>query len=382
MKRGAFAAIALATMAGAATARAQQPASAAGASAGAQSREDAAAYCDYVTGVADSLSALDLWPTIFGTAGLVSGQDVSPGGSLLGPTKRVIAGASYSLSGLYRGIQQRSGAQAECRRYHAVSQLHAFLEANKEGRTRGSLDAKLRVVEEALPRADAMLAAERAALQQSRATVEQVHALALRVDGLRALAAETRAERDAMARAPQPPPRPIADVLHARDEAEAEVERHEAHVRESRAWDVSVRGGYDQIFGTPASYTPLFALVTVSASVGGLFQPAAEDRANAGRVAWSRRQVEGADDRIEQYVALLQALRASDRKRLDDTRVLLADLESRWKMLQALPGDRVAEVAVVVWFDLIRTRAEDAYLAAHVADLDRLLGPGRAGTSR
>lgn len=372
MNRTTFAGITLAALAAATTAKAQ-------------SKEDAAAYCEYVTGIADSDSALDMWPTLFGTAGLVpsvevtaapgGGQTVSGGGTLLGPTKRVIAGANYSFSGLYRGIQMRSGARAECRRYQAISELHAFLESNKEGRTRSSLDAKLRVVDEAVPKAEAMLAAAKGALEQSRATVEQVHALELRVDALRSLAAETRAERDAMARAPQPPARPITDVLLARDEAEAEAERHEAHVRESRAWDVSVRGGYDQIFGTSASYTPLFGLVTVTANVGGLFQPAAEDRALAGRVAWARRQIEGADDRVEQYVARLRALRASDRKRLEDTRALLDDVETRWKALQALPGDRVVEVAQYVWFDLVRLRAEHAYLTTHVADLDRLLGP-------
>jgi hypothetical protein len=362
MKTMMFVSIALATLAAASTANAQ-------------SKEDAAAYCDFVTGIAESGSALDMSPTLFGTAGLVSGQDVSPGGSLLGPTKRVIAGANYSFSGLYRGIQTRSGARAECRRYQAISELHAFLESNKEGRTRASLDAKLRVIEEAIPKAEAMLATAKAALQQSRATIEQLHALELRVDGLRSLAAETRAERDAMVHAPQPPSRPIADVLHTRDEAEAEAERYEAHVRESRAWDVSVRGGYDQIFGTSASYTPLFALVTVTANVGGLFQPAAEDRASAGRVAWARRQIEGADDRVEQFVARLRALRDTDRKRLEDTRALLADLEARWKTLESLPGERVADVAQVVWFDLVRMRAENAYLVAHLADLDRLLGP-------
>jgi hypothetical protein len=346
----------------------------AAATARAQSRQDAAAYCQYVTGVAGSDSALDMAPVLFGTAGLVSGQEVSPGGSLLGPTKRVIAGASYSVSGLYRGLERRAGAEAECQRYRAVSEIHAFLESNKEGQTRGSLEAKLRVLEGALPRAEDLLLSAKAALAQARTTVEQVGALELRVDALRAMAAQTRAERDAMAVAPRPPDRPIRDVLRARDEAEAEAERREAHVRESRAWDVSVRGGYDQIFDTGFSYTPIFAMVTITANVGGLWQPAADDQAIAGRAAWTRRQIEGADDRVEQALARLRALRDEDRKRLADTRVLLADLEARYKVLQGMPGDRVAEVAQYVWFDLVRTQAEHAYLAAHLADLDRLLG--------
>jgi hypothetical protein len=340
----------------------------------AQSAQDAAAYCEYVAGVADSDSALDMSPTLFGTAGLVSGQDVSPGGSLLGPRTRVIAGASYSLAGLYRGVEMRLAARAECRRYRAVSELHAFLESYKDGLTRTSLEAKLRVLEEALPKAEQMVAAARAALAESRATIGQVGALELRVDGLRAMVAEARSQRDAMARAPQPPARSIADLMSERGEAEAQAERYAARVRESRAWDVSVRGGYDQIFGASYSYTPIFALVTVTASVGALLQPAADDRAVAGRAAWARLQVEGADDRAEQALARLRALRESDRRRVDETRVLLADLESRWDALQALPGERVAELAQYMWFDLVRVRAEHVYAAAHLADLDRVLG--------
>jgi hypothetical protein len=340
----------------------------------AQSREDAAAYCQYVTGVADSDRALDMSPTLFGTGGVVSGQDVSPGGSLLGPTTRVIAGASYSLAGLYRGIQMRSVAEAECARYRAVSELHAFLESNKEGLTGPSLEAKLRVLEEAIPAAEQMMASARTALAQSHATVEQVNALAVRVDGLRAMAAQTRADRDALARAPQPPARPIEDVMREHGDAEAEVERREARVRASRAWDVSVRGGYDRTFGTSASYTPVFALVTITANVGGLLQPAAEARAVPGRAEWARRQVEGADDRVEQALARLRALRDADRRRLDDTRLLLTDLEERRNTLLSVPGERVAEIAQSLWFDLVHVRAEHAYVAAHLADLDRILG--------
>jgi hypothetical protein len=158
-------------------------------------------------------------------------------------------------------------------------------------------------------------------------------------------------------------------------DAEAEVERREARVRASRAWDVSVRGGYDQIFGTSASYTPIFALVTVTANLGGLLQPAAEARAVPGRAEWARRQVEGADDRVDQAIARLRALREADRRRLDDTQLLLADLEERRSTLLSVPGERVAEIAQSLWFDLVRVRAEHAYVAAHLADLDRILGP-------
>jgi hypothetical protein len=369
MKVTPFLAALFASLAASASARGQSDDQAA-----ALQRSDAAAYCRFVKGVADSQSDLEMAPTLFGTAGLVSGADVSPGGSILGPTTRVIAGASYSLSGLYRGIAMRRGAEAECRRYRVLSELHAFLENNKEGLTRSSLQAKLAVLDEALPRADQMLAEVRAALAQARATVEQLDALQLRVDALRATAAETRTNLDSLARLPPQPDRPVTEVLADRDAAEAGAERYEARVRQSRAWDLSVRGGYDRIFGTSIPQTPVFAMATLTLNIGGLLQPGAEERATEGRVAWARSQVEGVDDRVEQAVVRLHAVLAAERRRLDETRVLLADLERRYEELRSVPGSKVAEYADYVWFDLVRTRAEHAYLSAHVADLDRLLG--------
>jgi len=108
---------------------------------------DAAAYCAYTTGVAASESALEMAPTLFGTAGLVSGADVSPGGSVLGPTTRVIAGVSYSAAALYRGIAIRAGAEAECRRYRAVSELRAFLETRGLARAGGTGETRLLVTD-------------------------------------------------------------------------------------------------------------------------------------------------------------------------------------------------------------------------------------------
>jgi hypothetical protein len=359
-----------------ATAAHAQSTSAAGPSNGAvpTSARDAAAYCEYVKGVADSTAALEMAPTVFGTAGIVSGQDVSPGGSLQGPAKRVIAGGSYSIAGLYRGIAIRSGADAECRRYRAISLLHAFLEKNREGLTPGSLAAKLTVLDEAMPRAEAILRAARLQLLQSRIDVQQLEALELRVDSLRTLAAQARADLGAVVSAPAPPDEPIERVLEVRGEAEREAERYEARVRMSHGWDFAVRGGYDQTFGTGFSYIPIFVLGTVTLNLGAFFQPGPENRAETGRVAWARAQIEGADDRVEQLVARLRALRDTERKRLDETRVLLADMEARYGALQAIRGAKVAEYAQYLWFDLIRTRADHAYLEAHVADLERLLG--------
>ena len=155
---------------------------------------DADAYCEYVEGIAHSLSDVEMAPTIFGSGGLVSGAEAQPGTSIIGPTTRVIAGVNYSFSGLYRGLAMRSSAEADCKRYRSLSELHAFLVNNREGLTRASLAAKIAVLDEAMPQAEKMLADVKAALGQSRATVEQVDATQLRVDALRALASEAHGD--------------------------------------------------------------------------------------------------------------------------------------------------------------------------------------------
>ena len=348
----------------------------------ASSERDAATYCEFVKGTADSQALATMLPTAFVTGGVVSGEDLTgtpqTGFTLLGPSWRIIAGGSYSISGLYRGLSLRAGAEAECRRHKSISQLFAFLESNHDGMTRAALGAKLLVLDEALPHADELLGSARAQLMQSRLSVEQLEALQVKVESLRTLAAETRAALGALARTPAPPTEPINDVLRERDEAEADAERYDARVRVSQAWDVNFKGGYDQTYGTGFAYVPVFALATVSVNLGIVFAPSAENRALAGRVGGSRAELFGPSDRVNQAIAQLAALRDAERKRIEETRVLLAELETRYKSLQAVPGEKVQEYAQFVWFDLVSTRADHAFFEAHVRDLDRLLGRGSA----
>src|SRR5579859_4228779 len=66
--------------------------------------KDADAYCAYVRGVAHSLSALELLPKAFGTAGVLDGVIVPGGGNAQTTAQQVIVGGTYSLTGIYRGI--------------------------------------------------------------------------------------------------------------------------------------------------------------------------------------------------------------------------------------------------------------------------------------
>ena len=347
----------------------------AGAVSATSAQQDSEAYCAWVTSVAASESDPFLLPSVFGTVGYVSGADASDGGSALPPTQRLIAGAAYSFgaSGLNRGLALRAVADAECKRYASTAVLRAFVERHHDPSTVRALTAKRDALQAALPHAAEILAQATARLAQARATVDEVDATRLRVDALRQLAAETSAQLDALAAAPGMPEVPIAQVLAERDSAEAEAERKAARLREAHGWDLTVRGGYDRIFGA-RDYTPLFATATLTLNLGWLLQGGSDEGARKARHSWVRSEVLGLDDRVAQAVAALRGARDAEVGRLRETSTLLADLEARLGQMTNLTGEHARDYADVLWFDVVRLRAEHAYLEQHVRDLTALLG--------
>jgi hypothetical protein len=274
---------------------------------------------------------------------------------------------------LYQGIYTRVEAEAECERYRAVAALHAFLEAHHDGQSAAALQARVTVLDHALPHADEILSTLREQLASSHATVDEVNATQLRVDALKAERAQALADLESIVGRALPPAGAIADFLRARDRAEVEVSEVGARLRRSEAWDVAVRLGYDEVFGVRSSL-PLFGVLSLSWDPGQLFQRAAERRACAGRMRWVHGQVEGVNDRIGQAVNRLKGLERAERIRLGDTAILLADLSARFRAVSGLSGDKVGRYRDYLWFDLIRAQAEDAYLRAHLHDLQTALG--------
>jgi hypothetical protein len=340
--------------------------------------DDAAGYCEMVKGVAAARSSLMVSPDLFVNFGVVNGNDVYGAGvDRLPAALRLTAGVRYSAMRLYEGVYTLRQAEAECDRYRALSALHAFLEAHHDGQSVAALRARLLVLERALPHADEILAALRERLAISRATVDEMNATQLRVDGLRAERAQALAELESVAGRALPPGGAIADLLRARDRAEVEASQVEARLRGAEAWDVALRIGYDQVFGVRDS-VPVFGVLSLSWDPGQLFQSAAERRACAGRLRWVHAQVEGVNDRVGQAVNRLRSLERAERLRLRDTRVLLADLTARFEAVSELVGEKVGRYRDYLWFDLVRAQAEDAYLRVHVRDLEAALGETRS----
>ncbi len=359
----------------ASAARAEPTATPKGADRSTNAEKDADAYCRWVKAIAASNADVLVAPSVYATGGYVSGADITLGASTLPPTQRVIAGALYSFGSLNRGLAMLSQADAECRRYRADAQLHAYIERNRDGISVRSLSAKVKVLDGALPRAAEILVFEKGLLTQSRLTVDEFAGTQLRVDTLRQIDSDAHQQMTAMASAPPTPHKSIRQVVADRDEAEVEVEGEDGRVRASYGWDLGLRGGLDKIFGV-TNNAPYFAMATLTLNLGWFFQGGANSDARQARREWVHAQVEGDDDRIEQVLQRLRSLRESETSRLRESTALLADLEARYKSVGSIGGEKARAFADFVWFDLVRVQSEHAYFVEHVRELDELIGDG------
>jgi hypothetical protein len=316
-------------------------------------------YCQHVTGVADAQRALLVAPEVFASLGYLDQPATIDVPDATANDVRFTLGVRVRLGGVYQGLVTRQRADAECRRQRALAQVRGET-------TAAALAARAQILDEALGEARAILAQADADLADRRATAQEVTATRLRVDELRALAAATHRELDALPPAAAPRPRALARYY----DADAEVERHEARLRSAQAWDVSVRFGYDRFLAADDE-SPYFAVVSASFNLGWFLQARAHERAAAGR----RRLVQQEGGR-EAHVAeaRLRALLEAERRRHADTSVLVADLERQLGQLRKLGGDSSRRYRQTVWFEWVKLRADHAYLAAHVASLQAILG--------
>lgn len=335
---------------------------------------DADAYCSWVKSATRSQSAPLLSPQLFLNYGIVNGDDASTGtGGMvnLPPTQRLTVGLRYSLISLWQGVELRKRASAECERYRAVSQLHRFMQDNREQVSPAALDAKIAVLRAAVPKARELVRSLKAAVDRARATVEELQAAQVRADALAATLGDTEALRAGL------PPRgqigPPDALIRKHQQYEAEVEKHEARLRVAQALDLSVRGGYDRFFGIRDD-VPVFAVVSLTINPAVLYQPFADDEARKARVRWVASQNAGIDQRVELLANRLKAVRDTERRRLQETRALLADVESRLRTVDSIDSERLRRFRDATWFDYVRLKADFEFLRVHVAELDAALG--------
>jgi hypothetical protein len=332
------------------------------------------AYCAFVRNVARSQSAVLLSPQLFVNGGYVNGDDGLTGAVTAGSTRvRLTAGVRLSISELYQGVTNRYRADADCERYRAASELNAYLDVVQDDQSREGYRDKITVLERSLPRAERILKETEDEVVAERATMEELNATRLRVDGLRASLLQARqALAVAEARGPLPP-RTVPTLLRDRQAAERAVERYEARQRRAQAWDLVLRGGYDRIFGI-RDELPLFGIVSVAFRPGWLAQWHYDRKAMEARLAWTRMESTGPDERIRAALDKARAVENGERERLQQASVLLRDLEQRFQALDGLTGPRAQQVRDYLWFDVVRLRAEVAYLKGHLHELEGLHG--------
>ncbi len=337
--------------------------------------EGIAAYCRYVDAVADSERALLLAPSIVSQDGILratASQAVVVNQKLLEPHLRASVGLQYSIAKLRQGLLLRDQARAECERYRALSTLTAFAETNKEGVSRRALLAKVAVYEKSIPHALEILSAKRAAVEQSRATIDDVNATQLRIEMMRNAISDAKEQ---MARLPEASPDgsiSLEELMQRHIRAEAQVESIEASLRGVQGWDISINGGYENIWHLRES-VPVYGELLLSFNLGMLFKSGADERAVESRKAWTMRQSDGAYERVNQTLMKLRGLLETQEAGLKDATALRAEIEARLKRVVYMDADRAKRFTDDLWFELVRVVATQEYLSTQVEDLKTIL---------
>jgi hypothetical protein len=317
-------------------------------------------YCDFVEGVAGAESAVLMAPSVFSELGRIE-QTSSQASVDLG-TVRLIGGLSYRLTGIYEGSVTKSRAHSECKRHTALEKIR--------GETLyRALDARGKVIDGALDEADKMQVTIMVDLEARRTTAQEATAMRLRVEELRQLSTETH---QAMSTLPRPTGGKLG--LTAFQRADDEVEASDAKLRRAKAVDVSLRAGaYTFLDGTTTNTaSPYFAVVTVGINLGLLFQGGDNSRAAEGRRKFIR---SGRDPlTVDATADRLRALLDVATKRAQETAALEADLAKQIDTLNRVGGDDSKRYRQVVWFDLVKIRAERAFHEAHAAALRQVIG--------
>jgi hypothetical protein len=357
----------------------------AGAAPEAQAQPDSSrAYCEYVTAVAASDGALLRAPWLFSSFGTLRGtssvdSDVAPGSAGDELALRLQAGLGFSPTRYYLAGLLDEQAQAECERHRAEAEIRA-LGASEHGVTRAALEAKIEVLESALPEATALLQKSLDELEASRTTVQEHGALELRVDGLREKLAAASLELAALPATDPESPDASGSFERLRRWTAAK-EAAASSVRRAGALSLTLRGGYDELFGVPQSL-PIFGSVALEFNPGWFFQRSADARAERAHAESVEAEVLGRRQSLDAVSGRLAAELVVVRRRLGEVRTSLADLRERRARLVAAGSAAAREYAEYVWFDDVRWRADEAFLAEQLATLQRLTASSQAADAR
>ncbi|RKH35972.1 hypothetical protein [Corallococcus sicarius] len=333
-------------------------------------------YCERVRGTSHAEAALELAPELFASIGAVNAGDAMGGGDetpLGKPRLRLTAGLGYDFVGLYRGRALHSRAEAECRRQQALAALQGAVEQGSRLGEASALEARARALATSLPRAETLVTALREELRDGGTTLEELNAVQVRLDHLRALARDTEQARARIALGPgQPEGQDLGALLTAFEAADDQVEALSGGLRRARAWRLAVRGGYDEVFDV-AQDVPLFGQLTLGFNLGALWQGRANAQAREGRRQETRDAVDGTPRRVRQLLGELRITAQAEQARLGEVSALVSDLEGQLREVERLETRQVRRFRDYLLLELARLQAEQAYLGAHLKTLQALL---------
>lgn len=331
-------------------------------------------YCDYVQNVGAAQAAPLLLPDLYGQAGYINaGGAVDADGVPLGePTPRVTAGLSYSLSGVYRGTLIRKRSQVECDRARAAVTLERMAQWGPDLFSPEALDARSAVLAALLPEGEQRVKALREAVNEGQASVDELHALDVRLDALRAQVHATAEERARLQALPPVTPSAAFAARGQLVQAEDHLEQVEASIRTSQAWEVRLRGGYDQLIGADQG-VPLFGTVLVTYNLGNWWQRSANERARESRLRWAAEDRAGPHQKVGQLLLSLKTQLAAEEARLAEVQLLWTDVHTQLEGLAALATSAVRRYRDTLWFEQARLSVERAYLQRHVELLRNFL---------
>jgi hypothetical protein len=343
------------------------------------------AYCGWVRAQASSRASLLVSPDVFGIAGPTASGFEETGDEYQAYKDvdlRVTAGIQYRFANLHRGVLARQVGEAECDRYEAQQQLKRLLELGDDIGKQPAIEAQLDVLQEAIPRGEALVELLEQGLELNFATVEELYGARLQVDGLRKQVRALRQESERLQRMPEAGDTPLDERLRSWSDADDELVRLDGRIRKASAWNVDLRGGYDQLLGEPRDI-PAFAQLRVSYNLGGFGQIAAERKAREARATWRGVGSESLQHRVETLRFELLALRDAEVERLAEVAPLMDDVSGRLHSLESVDTDRSRKVREELWLDFVRLDAERAFIETHIAELDRQLGlpPSTGGGS-
>lgn len=355
---------------GAAAAPAPARSEAAPPSARAVREQEAADFCREISRAAAAESAPLYWPRLFSRFGLLRGSPIeadSVGAARRDLTWNLQAGIDVSPIRMRTGALLEARARAECSRYAAELALRALTEEG-EIDVSPALVERLRVLRLRLPEAEQRLAQSAERLRAARVSAPVHAATRRRVEQLRRAIAEAELALASAAEPAQPrltseSVQPPSSVFEALRESEAEVQEVEGELRAIDSIAVSLRAGYDEVFGVTQNI-PLFAFVNVELSPAWPWQAAD----NAASQEAHRRRIER---RIEEARAVLSAgeqrlhrqLAVLDR-RLSELADARAAVQANQQELAEVGTSAALDFLEELWFESVGLEAEQAHAQA------------------